>query len=242
MRAHRTADRRSSSAPPRPTPTRDARWLRQLQPFRTLNAADQQWVADQVRLLSFADGAQLYEAGQQPTHYVIVGAGTVRVHQLNSQGREVVFYRLGPGNACVMTASALLERLPYAAYAVAEGAVEAVLVPAQLFERLMAHAADFRRYVLTQYARQTTQLVGLIGEYLDDGICERLARTLLRQSDVAGRTSTTHEQLAAEVGTAREVISRTLKTLEKRGVLRRHRGAVHILDRQALQKLAGPKT
>ena len=103
-------------------------WLERFPALGDISASERDALVAKSRTVEFSPGDRLYEAGARPGHYVLVLSGSVRVHQLTADGREIVFYRLTQGDTCVMTASALLRRMSYAAYAVAEGPVAVVLI------------------------------------------------------------------------------------------------------------------
>ena len=152
-------------------------------------------------------------------------------------GREVTLYRIEAGESCILTTSALLSGEAMFAEALAETDVRAPLVPTPVFERLLGESAEFRRVVLRNYAEQAADLVAVIQDVLFHAVPERLARLLLAGSR-EGVLATTHQALAAELGSAREVVNRILQRMEREGALAIERGEIRIVDEARLRATA----
>ncbi len=182
-------------------------------------------------------GARVFEAGQRCERYLMLRAGSVRVHLLDQDGHEIVLYRLGRGDTCILTTAALLGAMPYGAYAVTETPTEATGLSAALFDTLLADEARFRRFVFAAHARRILDLMGVIADVAFTRIPVRLAHCLTRRAGPQGRVAMTHEAIAVEIGTAREVVSRNLKVLERAGALRLGQGVVTIIDASRLADL-----
>jgi CRP/FNR family transcriptional regulator len=188
-------------------------------------------------VVRFGAGDHLYRPGDAARGWIVIGTGRVRVSLTADTGREVVLYRLAAGDSCLLTTSALLSGETMLAEAVAETDVDARLVPTATFERLIGEDADFRREVLRNYAERVADLVVVIQDVLFHALPERLARWLASRAG-SGAIETTHQAIASELGTAREVVSRVLQRFERLGVVRVERGCLRICDEAALKKLA----
>jgi CRP/FNR family transcriptional regulator, anaerobic regulatory protein len=181
-------------------------------------------------------GQVVYRPGERPRGWIVLASGHVKVALTADNGREILLYRLGPGQACLLSTSALLsdENLP--AEAVAETDAEALIVPSDRFEQLIAEDAPFRREILRGLASRVGGLVVMIEDVLFHALPQRLARWLLdRARD--GVATATHQEIAAELGTAREVVTRALRHFERDGLIEIDRGQVRILEREALAAL-----
>ena len=159
------------------------------------------------------------------------------MHQLDAEGREVVLYRLGPGDTCILNTAALLADQAYAAYAITETAVEADTISVSNFNALVANSAGFRAFVFGSHAARIGDLMTVIRDLAFERIDARLARCLLALAGGDGRLGITHADLASELGTAREVISRHLKTFEQKGWVRLQKSEVMIVMPVALAAL-----
>ncbi|MEO1090161.1 MAG: Crp/Fnr family transcriptional regulator [Pseudomonadota bacterium] len=184
-------------------------------------------------------GAKVFEAGTPCDHYIILTRGQVRVQQIAESGREIVLYRIGGGDTCVLTTACLLAHEAYAAEAITESEVAALVVPRACFDRLLAESAAFRNFVFKAYASRLTDLLLLVEEVAFGHVDVRLAERLLALKGSSDALSVTHQDLAVELGTAREVVSRQLREFERHGWIRRSRGRIDILDAAALGGLAG---
>ncbi|MEL6575049.1 MAG: Crp/Fnr family transcriptional regulator [Pseudomonadota bacterium] len=183
------------------------------------------------------DGARVFGPGDPCERFVVVLSGTVRVEQIGSAGRSIVLYRVGAGDSCVMTTSGLLSGVPYDAWGIAEGAVEILAIPAQAFRSLIDANADFRAKVLSVFSHRILELSQVIDDLLVRRVDLRLAGWLAERAAEGATLTATHQSIAAELGSAREVVSRILKDFERRGWVVLRRGAIEVTDREALQRL-----
>ena len=183
-------------------------------------------------------GSLVFEAGQDCRQYLLIESGIVRVHLLDPDGHEIVLYRIGPGETCILTTAALLGDTPYAAYAVTETDTRALVVPKIAFESLMAQSAAFRRFVFATHGARIVDLMRVVSNVAFTRIQVRLARCLLERANAHGAVALTHEAIGVEIGTAREVVSRNLKTLERQGCVSLGQGRVRIADRRGLINIA----
>jgi CRP/FNR family transcriptional regulator len=182
-------------------------------------------------------GQVLFEVGSPCRSFLLLTSGSVRVIRPAAVAREMLLYRLGPGDICILTISCLLGEANYPARAVVETNLAAVSLSGELFELLVTHHKPFRQSVFHSLAERLTVLVDLIETVAWRQLDSRLAALLLAK-DVDFQT--THEMLANEVGSVREVISRILEDFEAKGLLKLTRGRIQILDKAGLRKIAEP--
>lgn len=150
-----------------------------------------------------------------------------------------MLYRVTGGESCIMTTACLLSQDTYNAEGLTETPVQAVAIPKAAFDELMARSAEFRRFVFSDYASRITDLLHVVEEVAFERIDKRLAQKLLERADPQGQLSATHQDLAVELGTAREVVSRHLKEFQRRGWLELTRGQISVTNRPGLEGLAG---
>ena len=194
-------------------------------------------LAARARHLKLPDGVRVFAPGDRSEGFILLLRGSVRVEYTGASGRSVVLYRVGPGDSCVMTTSCLLSGAVYEAYGWTEGEVEALALPAAAFRRLIEEDATFRDLALGTFSRRLIELVEVIDELLLHRVDLRVAGWLAERA--ADRTiATTHQAIAGELGTAREVVSRILKEFERRGWLALNRGAIELRDPEALRRFA----
>lgn len=184
-------------------------------------------------------GAPVFRTGDAAQAYLMVLSGSVRIQLVAESGREIVLYRITRGESCVLTTSCLFRSEPYAAEAVTETAVEALALPASAFRDLLARSESFREAVLADYAQRILDILMLMDLSASQSVATRLARLVRERAGGDGKLAATHYDLAVELGTAREVVSRTLKDFERQGAVALGRGHLSILDRRILGRLAG---
>lgn len=189
-----------------------------------------------ARLVTLPAGAMAFREGDACSTYMLVLDGSVRVQKVSENGREIVLYRVEAGQSCILTTSCLLNHENYGAEGIAETEVKAVILPISTFEDLIGRSAEFRRFVFSSYAVRISGLLMLIEEVAFGRIDVRLAQFLSERSDAAGMVNGTHQDMAMELGTAREVVSRQLKEFERRGWLALHRGRVELRQPEALRE------
>lgn len=195
-------------------------------------------LVSQSRIVTVPEGAVIFGPGKAPENLLLLLDGTVRVQQVSDNGREIVLYRVHSGESCVLTTACLLAYEDYSAEGIAETDVRAVAVPRGVFEELIAKSATFRRFVFTAYSKRITDLFFVIEEIAFRRVDIRLAQKLLALARDGDRVTVTHHQLATELGSAREVVSRQLQEFQRRDWVRLARGTVEITDRAALEILA----
>jgi CRP/FNR family transcriptional regulator len=165
-------------------------------------------------------------------------AGRSRVYKMSESGREILLYRVAAGETCVLTTTCLLGGSRYPASTVVEEPICDVIIPAAIFHELMVESNVFRRFVMSNYGDLISDLIVLVDEVAFHGLDARLAKQLLADSHNSVLVERTHQQLADELGTAREVVSRQLKNLENQGLLSLGRGRIEIVDKGELEKLS----
>jgi CRP/FNR family transcriptional regulator, anaerobic regulatory protein len=194
-------------------------------------------VLRQMKTVVLKRGDQVFRAGDSASNYIMMKAGAVRVSVTTEQGREIVLYRIEPGETCVLTTSSLLSGTEYDAEAVAESDGEAIILPKPAFDELMATSARFRQFVFSSYGERLHTLISLVQEVTLKHVDRRLARYLILHAQ-DGVVTTTHHQMAQELNTAREVVTRLLQDFAHKGWVEGARGSVTIRDEAALQNLA----
>lgn len=219
----------------------DASWIRHFTDLAGLPEAQRLELAQHARVVSLKEGARVYEPGQAAENYLLLLEGSVRVQQVSETGREMVLYRVASGESCVLTVACLMGASTYPAEAIAETAVRAVIVPRVQFEALIAHSAEFRHFVFAAFGARLAELLHVLGDVIFTKVEARLAGKLIELSRGGDIVTATQQQLAAELGTAREVVSRSLGEFHRRGVVTPHRGHISITDREALARLAREK-
>jgi CRP/FNR family transcriptional regulator, anaerobic regulatory protein len=184
-------------------------------------------------------GDVAYHQDWECTNYVMCVDGQTRVFRLSEAGREVLVYKMAPGGTCLLTTQCLLAGTRFPAESVAETRSTLAAIPAATFKQLMAQSDAFRSFVLDDYARLLASLFALVDELAFATLEQKLARRLVADADAHGIVAKTHQQIAADVGSVREVVSRHLGEWDRIGWIGLHRGHIEIFDRQALARITG---
>ena len=190
------------------------------------------------RVVHMAKGSRIFAPGQTPQNYMLLLEGDIRVSQVSENGREIVLYRVLPGESCALTSACLLGGEDYAVEAVAETDIEAVAIPRAVFDDLIGRSPAFRRLVFAAFSQRIVDLFRLVDAVAFQRMDVRLAQKLVELAGQRSELSTTHQQLATELGTAREVVSRMLHEFQRRGWIASGRGSITLADRAALESLA----
>ena len=191
-----------------------------------------------ARRVTAKAGERVFGVGTMPQSLLFLLDGTLRVSQTSDTGREIVLYRVEAGQSCVMTTACVLAHEAYLAEGFAETDVSAMALPMATFDRLFAEQPAFRDFILAAYTRRITDLFRIIDEVAFGRIDVRLASKLVQLAGDNRELRTTHNALASELGTAREVVSRQMTEFQKRGWLSQSRGLVVLEDRDALSALS----
>lgn len=213
-------------------------WIDRFVGLSSLEGRIRERLVSQSQIVNMPAGTLLFGPGKSPENLLLLLDGTVRVQQTTEGGREIVLYRVHAGESCVLTTACLLAYEDYAAEGVAETDVEAAAIPRRVFDDLVAQSQSFRNFVFSAYSRRITDLFHVIEEIAFQKVDIRLAQKLIELSRGEGRLKATHAQLAAELGTAREVISRQLQEFQRRGWVETARGEVRLSNVAALKALS----
>jgi len=213
-------------------------WTESFPALNTLTPEHRHDLLEKSRIINLTAGTTVFAPGATPESFLLVRQGTVRVQQTSEQGREIVLYRIAAGESCVLTTACLLAHEDYQATAIAETDIECVAVPRRAFEQAMDQSASFRKFVFDSYGRRLLELLQLVDEVAFMRLDVKLAHRLVALTHGTETTKITHQQLAAELGTAREVIGRQLHEFQRRGWVKTTRGEITILDRRALANLS----
>ena len=213
-------------------------WIDRFQELSTLTDTEQHLLSKFSTVVSVPKDTVIFGPGKKPEHLLLLLEGTVRVQQLSKYGREIVLYRVYSGESCVLTTACLIASENYSAHGIAESDVEAVTIPVRLFDDLISQSAIFRQFVFTAYSQRITELIHVVEDVAFQRIDVRLADKLLALSRGESNIQITHQELAVELGSAREVVSRQLSEFQRRNWIKQSRGSIQLLDTNSISQLA----
>jgi CRP/FNR family transcriptional regulator, anaerobic regulatory protein len=179
-------------------------------------------------------GQRLFEDGGLCAHYPLLIEGIIRVSKISPDGHEILLYRLNPGESCAITVVALLGETSFPATGTAETKVSLFGVRRMVFLEMVQESQAFRGFVFNSLSQRMAHLMALVDDVAFRRVDQRLASRLLLGEEP---DTTTHQVLADELGTSREVVSRILETFQQSGMIKLGRKRIEILDRNALDRL-----
>lgn len=178
--------------------------------------------------------------GDPCTKVALLGRGRIRVFKTGENGREISLYHVTPGETCLLTLNGALTGQPYPASAVVEEEIEAAALPVANFKSWVDRDAALRRFIFDVMAHRLSDLMTLVDEVTFNRMDRRLGEFILDKigkiSPPQSTLAMTHDQIASELGTAREVISRLLKDLERQAIVSLGRGRVELLNEGRLRE------
>ncbi len=209
--------------------------------FATLSEKSRDEILSQSVSRRLTHKQVLASGGAECPYLPFVLEGALRIFKTSEAGRELTLYRLARGESCILSATCILNGGGFPAIAEAEGDTEVLLVPARLLVRLVDENAQWRRFMFDLYARRLADVLTLVDEVAFHHMDSRLAAWLLRQAEgPRGVVSATHGEIAAELGTSREVVTRILSDFEAGGLITTSRGRIEVRQPDALRQRFTP--
>lgn len=193
-----------------------------------------------ARHVTLAPGHWLFREGEPSSHFATVGTGSVRVFRIGATGREITLYHVRDQQSSLVSMLSALLEIPAIAMARAEVESEAVLLPATALREWASTSGPMRTFIFETMTRALVDVTTLLEGIAFGTIESRLAALLLQHADIERVILMRHEDIAAELGTAREVVSRLLESYERRGAINLSRGRIEIRDEGLLRQLAWP--
>jgi CRP/FNR family transcriptional regulator len=210
--------------------------ISQALPF--LRTADPQVIRDFNDFAYYAKipaGRQIFAEGDQVDGIALLMSGVVRVYKLGQTGREITLYRFGEGESCVITANAILNHQDFPAIATIERDAEAVIIPAEMFSDWVRRYDPWRDFVFNLVSERLVSVMEIVDEVAFQRMDRRVASFLLKRSQIHNPIRITHQEIANEIGSSREVISRLLEDFAQREIVRLSRGEIKLRDFEALE-------
>ena len=200
-----------------------------------LPAARVDAMLNEAQVVHAPAGSILFDAKQPCRGFPLLLDGSVRVTKSAPSGREILLYRVEPGQGCILSGGCLLGHADYSATGIAEQDVTLVSIPPGLFQELLLQSEPFRKFVFGMYGDRLAEVMELVEEVAFRRLDMRLAQLLIRRGPVL---EDTHQRLADELGSVREIVSRLLRGFESRGWVKLERERITVLDPKSLSALA----
>jgi len=195
--------------------------------------------ATQATLLHLPAGTTIFSEGDECSVFAVLSSGTVRVFKIGETGREITLYRFGRGESCILTTSCVLSARQFPAIAVVEKDTTAFVIDQFTFRDWINRYGEWRDYVFQLLSQRLATVMAIVDEIAFRRVDVRLAEFLLQHAASEPPVLyATHQHIAAELGTSREVVSRILADFSDDGLIRGGRGQIVIRDRERLQQRA----
>lgn len=202
--------------------------------FAGLKSEELDALLAQATLVHASQGTVLFDAKQPCRGFPLLLEGAIRVSKTTPAGREILLYQVDPGQACLLSGGCLLGHTDYTASAVADTDAVLLSLAPDAFHKLLLGYEPFRRFVFGMYGDLLAEVMELVEEVAFRQLDVRLAQLLVHRGPVL---HTTHQKLAVDLGSVREIVSRLLRGFESRGWVKLEREKVTVLDPKALMAL-----
>jgi CRP/FNR family transcriptional regulator len=206
--------------------------------MRFLQKADENLKRELMQHAQFAKipaGHDVFVDGDRVDGIALLLSGVVRVYKIGETGREITLYRFGLGQSCILSANAILSQKSFPAIATVEEDAEAVMIPAEVFREWVNKYDLWRDFVFDLLSERLSTVLAVVDEVVFKRMDRRVASLLLNQAKVQNPMRITHQEIAAELGSSREVISRILEDFSRDGLIEPGRGTIEVLDVEGLE-------
>jgi CRP/FNR family transcriptional regulator len=182
-----------------------------------------------------SEGRDVFIEGDHVDAIALLISGVVRVYKIGETGREITLYRFGNGESCILTANAILSQKNFPAVATVEQEAEAVMIPADTFRDWVRRYDLWREFVFELLSQRLSSVMAIVEEVAFRRMDARVASLLIERGRRSDLIHITHQEIAAELGSSREVISRILEDFFDEGIISLSRGTIKVLDKETLQ-------
>jgi len=180
-------------------------------------------------------GHDVFVDGDRVDGIALLLSGVVRVYKIGETGREITLYRFGLGESCILSANAIMSQKSFPAIATVEEDAEAVMIPADIFREWVNKYELWREFVFDLLSERLSTVMTVVDEVVFKRMDRRVASLLLNQAKVQNPMRVTHQEIAAELGSSREVISRILEDFSREEIINSGRGTIKVLDFDELE-------
>ena len=188
-----------------------------------------------ARFSNIPAGHDVFVDGDRVDGIALLLSGVVRVYKIGETGREITLYRFGLGESCILSANAIMSDKSFPAIATVEEDAEAVMIPADVFRAWVNKYEPWREFVFDLLSARLSTVMTVVDEVVFKRMDRRVASFLLNQADAQNPIRITHQEIAAELGSSREVISRILEDFSKEGAIESGRGTIVVSDFESLK-------
>lgn len=203
-----------------------------------LDSRERAQLINNAEAVRYESGEHIYSSGDKCLGIIIIKSGEVRAYMLSEEGRDVTIFRLKDNDVCVLTASCILQSVTFDIFVDAEKDTEGILINAAAFDRIQKENVHVENFAQSLAIKRFSDVMRSFERIMFYKLDKRIALLLIEELDKSrsGILRLTHEQIAKYVGSARETVSRTLKRMEREGVLLLGNGEISVIDRSSLEE------
>jgi len=183
-------------------------------------------------------GKDVFVEGDSADTIALLISGVVRVYKIGETGREITLYRFGQGQSCILTANAILNNKSFPAIATVEQDAEAIIIPAADFRDWVNRYDLWCEFVFGLLSDRLVTIMAVVDEVVFQRMDSRVATWILKRVLLKNSLQVTHQEIASDLGSSREVISRILEDFSKSGLISQGRGSIEVLDKKGLSNRA----
>jgi CRP/FNR family transcriptional regulator len=216
-------------------------FLKDALPFwKKLNEDQQKFLENMVSYRFYRKGEHLRGNSEDCTGLLLVKSGQVRAFILSDSGKEITLYHLFERDICIFSASCVMKNINFDIYADAEKDSGILIIPTSVYNQLYQNSLAVSDYANQLLSARFSDVMWIVEQVLFMSFDKRLALFLLEQSDIedSNNLTLTHEVIAKNMGSAREVVTRMLNYFQSIGLISLHRGGLIIKDRKKLEEIA----
>lgn len=202
--------------------------------LRQVDAGLAREIQENAYLAKIPAGQDVFAAGDAVGAIPLLISGLVRVYQIGETGREVTLYRFRPGESCILTANSIISHQFFPAIATVEEDAEALMIPADAFNDWVRDYDVWREFVFDLVSQRLASVMAIVDDVAFRRLDKRVAEFLLDRGQMQNPVVVTHQEIASELGSSREVISRIIEDFSRRGIVHSARGSIEVQDFDAL--------
>lgn len=196
-------------------------------------------ILERTRLVKQEKGTILYFGGGECSGLEVIKSGHIRVFIMSAKGGEITLYRLLPGDSCILSTACMFKNLDFEIHMEMVQDSEIYIIPRQIYKEISDKNSSVKDYTLESISARFTDVMNILSQFVFSNVASRLAALLIEYQKIQNKDQIkiTHSELANDLGTAREVITRLLKQLQADGLVEVSRGSILILDKVRLNQI-----
>lgn len=207
--------------------------------WKHLTPGQQEYLSGNAAVLHYKKGAAIFGSESACLGLVYLLAGSIRTYLLSEEGREITLFRLNQGEPCVLSASCVIRQITFDTQMTAETDCDLLVVNSTAFNHMMEESIHVRCFLYELATERFSSVMWTMQQILFAKMDQRLSQFLLGEQERIGSLEIrmTHEQIAVQINSAREVVARMLKRFAQDGLVELRRGSILLKDIAGLRNL-----